>query len=230
MKRNLIDEALRATLEDHQLTRSEKRALKALLADFTLDEQALGLLRRRAFEMARAELAGKESHDVLAWLEEVVKVIGAAAAPPPPRFAAEAYFTGEDDMALRVRKLFQRCRRRADVCVFTITDDFITSAILSAHERGVAIRVISDDDKVYDLGNDVGALQRAGVPVRLDRSEAHMHHKFALFDATTLLTGSYNWTKGAARDNQENILVTDDERLVAAYYDEFERLWERYGP
>ena len=56
-----------------------------------------------------------------------------------------------------------------------------------------------------------------------------MHHKFALFDGATLATGSYNWTRGAWHDNQENLIITTDRRLVAAYTSVFERLWKALG-
>ncbi len=42
---------------------------------------------------------------------------------------------------------------------------------------GVAIRVLSDDDKSADEGSDVMRFERAGIPVRVDRTEHHMHHK-----------------------------------------------------
>jgi phosphatidylserine/phosphatidylglycerophosphate/cardiolipin synthase-like enzyme len=56
----------------------------------------------------------------------------------------------------------------------------------------------------------------------------HMHHKFAVFDAARLLNGSYNWTRGAADTNYENLVDTADPRLVAAFAAEFERLWNRF--
>jgi phosphatidylserine/phosphatidylglycerophosphate/cardiolipin synthase-like enzyme len=40
-----------------------------------------------------------------------------------------------------------------------------------------------------------------------------------------LLTGSFNWTRSASEVNQENVIVTDDPRLVGAFVTEFERLW-----
>jgi hypothetical protein len=45
-------------------------------------------------------------------------------------------------------------------------------------------------------------------------------------DNTTLLTGSYNWTRSAAHDNEENFLITGDPRFVAAFGRQFERLWK----
>jgi phosphatidylserine/phosphatidylglycerophosphate/cardiolipin synthase-like enzyme len=111
--------------------------------------------------------------------------------------------------------------------VFTVTDDRISDAMLAAHKRGVRLRVITDNDKAFDLGSDVQRLGAAGVAVRVDRTQFHMHHKFALFDGRRLLNGSYNWTRGAARDNEENVVVTDDAALIAAFQGTFDQLWER---
>ena len=55
-----------------------------------------------------------------------------------------------------------------------------------------------------------------------------MHHKFALFDRCLLATGSYNWTRGAAAGNYENILVTGYKELVEPFREEFDRLWELF--
>jgi phosphatidylserine/phosphatidylglycerophosphate/cardiolipin synthase-like enzyme len=68
-------------------------------------------------------------------------------------------------------------------------------------------------------------LRDAGVAVRFDASLDHMHHKFAVFDRRLVVTGSYNWTRSAAENNHENILITGQARLVQAFHDEFERLW-----
>ena len=94
-----------------------------------------------------------------------------------------------------------------------------------AHRRGVLVRVLSDDEKAHDLGSDVHELRTLGVPVRFDSSPHQMHHKFAVFDGRTAVTGSYNWTRTAAEHNQDNLVVSDDPRLVRTLADEFERLW-----
>jgi phosphatidylserine/phosphatidylglycerophosphate/cardiolipin synthase-like enzyme len=54
-----------------------------------------------------------------------------------------------------------------------------------------------------------------------------MHHKFALFDRVRLITGSYNWTRGAAEGNEENLIDTADPELVAAFGRAFDALWEK---
>jgi phosphatidylserine/phosphatidylglycerophosphate/cardiolipin synthase-like enzyme len=89
----------------------------------------------------------------------------------------------------------------------------------------VRVRILSDGDKAEDRGSDVWALTATGLETRLDYSDAHFHHKFAIFDGSAVVTGSYNWTRGADRDNRENFLVTWDREVVKQYAGGFEELW-----
>lgn len=57
-----------------------------------------------------------------------------------------------------------------------------------------------------------------------------MHHKFAVFDETIVLSGSYNWTRSAAEDNDENIIVTNEQKIVRAFRIQFEKLWPQMQP
>jgi cardiolipin hydrolase len=219
-----FDAILKTTLTDRRLSGGERDALTAVLADLHPDDNRRAALRHRAFELAREELITEDAKMVLAWVEGVIKALvspgGATVA-----LHSEAYFSPGDDCVARIVRLFADARSAVDVCVFTITDDRLADALLAAHHRGIRIRVITDNDKANDLGSDIGRIETAGVPVRIDRTPFHMHHKFAIFDGRRLLNGSYNWTRGAARDNQENIVVTDDAALIALFTGAFEALW-----
>jgi phosphatidylserine/phosphatidylglycerophosphate/cardiolipin synthase-like enzyme len=124
----------------------------------------------------------------------------------------------------------QSVRSSLKICVFTISDDRITQAILQAHRRGVAVRILTDNEKLFDKGSDIRELLAAGIPVRVDQTSNHMHHKFALLDNQTVLTGSYNWTRSAARYNHENLVVTNQQTLVQDFGREFDRLWQELVP
>ncbi|MCK5799918.1 MAG: endonuclease [Deltaproteobacteria bacterium] len=227
--RDEIDTILKATLDDQRLSRSERRALTEVFAEHAQDPQRQALFRNRAFTLAREALHDPRDKEILLWLEEVSKaLIVATRADAGPKLA-EALFSPGDACRRRIIGLCGLARRRIDVCVFTITDDAIANALLKAQGRGVVVRVITDDDKMDDRGSDVVDLARAGVAVRMDHSEHHMHHKFALFDGRYLVTGSYNWTYAAANSNEENIVVSDDPRLVGAFSETFETLWETFG-
>ena len=116
------------------------------------------------------------------------------------------------------------------ICVFTISDDRLSDAIMTAHRNGLTVRVISDNDKMYDRGSDVGRLSQAGVNVRIDLSPEHMHHKVMIIDGRTVMTGSYNWTRSAETRNEENLISVDDPQLAIRFTEEFERIWNLSEP
>ena len=221
------DKMLLQTLEDNRLSKSERQALKARLHDAALDDHLRAVLRSRVFEMARKKLDDARTIPIVDWLEEVSKLLlpfsGVDGDP-----VVEAHFSPGETCVRRIRGMLDNVRRSADVCVFTITDDRIAAGILAAHRRGAAVRVVTDDEKAHDLGSDVQGLAQAGIPVRVDDSPFHMHHKFALFDDDLLLTGSYNWTRGAAESNEENLVLSNDRRLFNSFRGEFERLWKKF--
>lgn len=56
-----------------------------------------------------------------------------------------------------------------------------------------------------------------------------MHNKFVVVDDTFLITGSFNWTVAAVRNNQENLLVVDHPFYITEYNNEFEKLWNQFS-
>jgi len=128
-----------------------------------------------------------------------------------------------------VVKYLNKARVTLLVCVFTITNNRLADALRRAHDRGVSVRVISDDECTKMLGSDVTQLGEYGIPFRIDPNpHAHMHHKFAVIDDDILMTGSFNWTSQAVNKNQENLAVLDDEGLIRCYKEEFEKLWKEF--
>ena len=228
-----IREALRASLADAHMDRTERDQFRDWLATSAPDGPKRAVYQSIAFELANEtiERDAASHHAVLNWLERVVKLLTPLAVSAPATSAtSEACFTPEHDCAGRIVRLFEQARRSVDVCVFTITDDRIARAIESAHRRGVRLRIITDDEKQLDPGSDIGRIAAAGIQVRMDNTEFHMHHKFAVFDGGLLLTGSYNWTRSAALHNEENFILTSEPRLVSAFSGLFEKLWEQFSP
>lgn len=222
-----LDRILAQSLSDRALQTAEKRALTEWAGLQADDESERALARSRAFLAARSTLA-TDPPGTMAWLEEVVKILAkpAQAAKAPER--SKAYFSPGSACIQEVLTQFNEARVSCDVCVFTITDDRITQAIIRANARGLRVRVISDDAKSHDLGSDIEELHAAGVDCKMDVGQlAHMHHKFALFDGRRLMNGSFNWTRSASEQNEENLIVTADPILVAAFSERFESLWAR---
>ncbi len=217
-----LDTLLRSVLADGKLTGGEQTALLAFAQQHLRTDQDRAVARSRVFALATEShpAAAPTLRAVEAALKSLTSAPAAAADP------TEVFFSPGTDCLDRIIARFSGCRRAADVCVFTVTDDRITRAILAAHKRGVAVRLITDDEKSHDLGSDVAQIRAAGVPVRIDRTPYHMHHKYALFDNRRLLNGSYNWTRGAAEQNEENLVDAGEPAMVAAFARHFTELWD----
>lgn len=137
----------------------------------------------------------------------------------------EVYFSPGYDCKDAIINELDKAYDTIRICVFTISDNDITKAIIAAHERGVKVTVITDNDKVNDRGSDIEWIFKSGIEVRTDHGPSHMHHKFAIFDDKYLLTGSFNWTRSATKYNQENVILTDNEELVEKHVVYYHELW-----
>lgn len=231
MSTDPIRELLVKSLSDLSFSRGENKTLKALLADGA-DSSRRRVIAKTAFSFARELANGADAPRVADWLESVIDTLIAEPTTPTASDACaitEVHFSPGDACRKRITDLFRSAKQSADACVFTITDDRITDAILSAHRRGIQVRVVSDNEKAFDPGSDLERIKDAGIPVAVDTSPHHMHHKFALFDRKLVLSGSYNWTRSAADMNEENVIVSDDARAIAAFQREFDRLWKEFG-
>lgn len=216
---------LEQSFVDHRLDGVEKTDLRQRVDD--LSPEMKRFIRNRAFDLVRDLInQGDERVRALGWLEQVIKTLDASEAPESRH---EVCFSPGHACRGAILDCLHQARTSADICVFTVADDRITDAILKAFQRGIAVRLISDNDKMLDDGSDIQYLQQQGIPVRMDASPYHMHHKFALFDGQLLLNGSFNWTRSASENNFENLLLTTEPMLVNAFVREFEGLWERFA-
>ena len=66
-------------------------------------------------------------------------------------------------------------------------------------------------------------LKGIGTP-RLARGDK-LHHKFAVIDNKTVITGSFNWSPSAAHTNDETLLVIHSPQLAAHFTREMDRMW-----
>lgn len=227
MDKTALVAMLADTFRDLRLDNHEKQKLREVLQGLRPEDKRF--VRNRAFELARdSALTGPAAAlEVVKWLEQICRALEAPPAEEP--IPSSAHFSPGDACRNTVINLLRHASTHVEICVFTLSDDRIAEAVLQCHQRGVAVRVVTDNDKANDEGSDVRFLRREGVPLRMDHNEFHMHHKFALFDRRILVSGSFNWTRSASEVNHENILVTGDPVLVREFAQRFELLWKRYG-
>jgi cardiolipin hydrolase len=215
-----LAELLQRTLDDTFLSKSELHEVKAKLAEELLDNEKLQSVRAKIFQLANEKATATNYKLVIQWIKDVSSLL----ASPSIDVNGVFFSPGESCRHAIIDQLIN-ARYQLKICVFTISDDQITRAIIAAHKRGIPIQIISDNEKSFDKGSDIELLSKEGIPIRLDITTNHMHHKFMVTDERSLLTGSYNWTSSAAKFNHENILITREPVSVQSFLEEFDRLW-----
>ena len=127
-------------------------------------------------------------------------------------------------------KRLQSAKHSLSVCMFTFTCRELCDILIGAHQRGVVVRVIADNEQSHSTGSQIERLRRVGVQVRNDSTSYFMHHKFVIVDNQLLVSGSLNWTLQGVCGNQENVIITNTTDLVQPFLTQFEHLWTSYNP
>ena len=76
---------------------------------------------------------------------------------PKPSVQEVLFFPSEKNED-KVANMIRTCKKSLYIAVFTITNDKLSAAIEEAHERGVKVRIITDDECSKNLGSDIYSL------------------------------------------------------------------------
>ena len=186
-----------------------------------LSREEIGELRYRLFNEARRLEVIHGGQQALFWLQNCFDLIGQY------KFSMhKVYFSPGTDILESISGLLKQAKETLDICVFTITDERLANDILNCHQSGVKVRIITDDNKMFDHGSAIKGLKSTGIAIKIDHSRYHMHHKFGIIDGKIVFTGSFNWTYTATSHNQENLLVTTNYDINKQYKEQFELLWK----
>lgn len=116
-------------------------------------------------------------------------------------------------------------RAKASIYVqaYSFTSAPIAKALVEANNRGVKVEAILDKSQRKATYTGATFLKNAGIPVYIDQAHAIAHNKVMVIDKTTVVTGSFNFTKAAEEKNAENLLIIHDQELARLYFENWER-------
>jgi phosphatidylserine/phosphatidylglycerophosphate/cardiolipin synthase-like enzyme len=156
---------------------------------------------------------------------------GVAAAPRsyPATGSVDIGFTPGDAVDNLIITAIDKAQSEILVHAYTFTHRRIAQALISAKRHGVTVAVLADREQARSVPQNVlPQLVAGGVDVWLDGNFQAAHNKVIVIDAdlphATTITGSYNFTLAAQRNNAENVVVLRDHAAVAqAYRDNWRR-------
>lgn len=109
-----------------------------------------------------------------------------------------------------------------------LTDGEIVRLLEAAEKRGVLVRAVLEGRNLSASKDQ--EMKDAGVEVRQDANPYTLHHKVMVIDREWVITGSYNFSNNAFRDNNENLLVLQSLPLAQRYAQGVEAIWRAGKP
>jgi phosphatidylserine/phosphatidylglycerophosphate/cardiolipin synthase-like enzyme len=134
----------------------------------------------------------------------------------------ENYFSPVDHVMDKLIAYVQGAQKSIRFMAFTYTDTNLAAAMIERYQSGVAVKGVIENRNASN-----GALIPlfcANVPVQVDGNKYTMHHKVIIIDESIVITGSFNFTKSADDENDDNVIVIHSPALAQLYLQEFERV------
>src|SRR5262249_34657345 len=138
------------------------------------------------------------------WLYCVPPSVSQAEEQPYPA-TVSVYFSPGGGCTDAVVRALASARRDVPVQAYSFTSAPIAKALIEAQKRGVAVHVLLDKSNVTAQYSSATFLTHAAIPVAIDSHHAIAHNKVMIIDDTTVVTGSFNFTKAAEQANAENL-------------------------
>lgn len=161
----------------------------------------------------------------LSWL------MGRRSRPPPPAGIGPwgpswaVYFSPNGGALAAILQRIRAAQKTILVQGYLLHSTRLAWALARAHQQGVQVRVMLDANAqpLYPPGKAVAHLVAAGVVISLDDEHERAHDKVMILDEEIVITGSYNWTMAAEKNNSENLLVIRDPHLAQLYTAHWQR-------
>jgi phosphatidylserine/phosphatidylglycerophosphate/cardiolipin synthase-like enzyme len=132
-------------------------------------------------------------------------------------------YRGGPDTALA--EAIRKARVSVDAAIYHLNLWSIRDALISAHETGVAVRIVTESDNMDEV--EIQEVRDAGIEILGDRRESLMHNKFVVIDGAEVWTGSMNFTINGGYRNNNNLIIIRSSRLAENFTAEFEEMFIR---
>lgn len=136
----------------------------------------------------------------------------------------KAFFNKDCEAALI--KEISKAKKSLNIAVYSFTRFNIANAIVKSSKSGVKVKLLWDKTQLdsSEYGPKIlEILKGSEIEIVLIDKKSKMHHKFAIVDGETVITGSFNFTTSAAKYNDENLVVFQDKAVA----EKFLKAWER---
>ena len=144
-----------------------------------------------------------------------------------------------------INKTLERATQSVNLALFVFSEQRLANTLETIDRQGIPVKALLDRGfafRYYSEGLDLlgvaltnnckyekdnlpwrEPITTVGVP-QLPPGDK-LHHKFAVVDRQTVITGSHNWSASANYSNDEAVLIIENPTVAAHFTREFDRLY-----
>ena len=138
------------------------------------------------------------------------------------------YFSPQDKIIIKqLIPLINDAKSTIDISIFCLTHKKLKDALISAHNRGVKIRVINDATNASNPHSIHHDLRKSGIPVKTENYAGKNHSKVMIVDDLYSVIGSMNFTSSGENFNDENVLIIKNSDIAKEMTKSFNLTWKQ---
>lgn len=137
----------------------------------------------------------------------------------------EFLFCPEDNCANRIIKELDKANNSISFATFSFTHQEISDKLIEKNNQGVQVKGLFEKNRISHKYNKYEYLSKY-IETQTDSNKYIMHHKFFIIDNKTLITGSFNPTNNGDKNNDENIIITNNPYITERYVNHFFDLYQ----
>ena len=140
----------------------------------------------------------------------------------------QIYFSPQDKtISNAVLPIIENAKSYIYIPIFVITENRVVEALISAKQRGVDVRLISDALNASGKYSKIKVLRANGIPVKVENYAGKMHSKTMIVDDKYSIMGSMNFSKSGEIKNDENTIVLENAEAAKYLKRFFLYQWDR---
>lgn len=135
----------------------------------------------------------------------------------------EIGFSPNGHCADRIIRYISMAKKNIRLIAYAFNNEQIAKELIKAYERKVDVRIITDAKQLNQKDNYIPIIKNAGVTCykAYENTKGCLHSKSLVIDNYITITGSFNFTNSADKNNAENIIVLRSREIAKKYIHHF---------
>jgi len=134
------------------------------------------------------------------------------------------YFCPEDHCGDMIYEEIKKAKSEVYFMIFSFTHGKVANGLVMKKDEGLHIQGIFERTQKSKYSK-FELLDFQNISVKWDKSKYNMHNKVFVIDNETVITGSFNPSNNADKNNDENIMIIKNKEIASAYLKEWQKIW-----